>query len=256
MKRSATTLRRAMGSHQRPRPQTTTWLTPPEIIDALGSWRSFALDPCGYMAARGEARPIKTAVATFYRPMDGLAARWPADRRIWLNPPYTTGEIGPWLARLADHGAGTALIFARTETDAFFRHVWERATGLLFLEGRLHFHYPDGRRAKANAGAPSVLCAYGFSDQDVLADCGLAGAFVPLRLRGSVAVLALTPSWRDALVAWVKAQDGPVVVADAYRAFRGHAKARRNPNWRAKIRQTFQRGPFNRVGPATWEAAA
>jgi hypothetical protein len=120
----------------------------------------------------------------------------------------------------------------------------------------LHFHYPDGRRAKANAGAPSVLCAYGFEDQDILASCGLDGAFVPLQLRGAVAVLALSTSWREALLAWARAQNGPVVVAEAYRAFSDHAKARRNPNWRAKIRQTFQRGPFRRVERGRWEVAA
>lgn len=38
-------------------------------------------------------------------------------------------------------------------------------------------HYPDGARAKANAGAPSCLIAYGSSDAEVLRTCGLPGAF-------------------------------------------------------------------------------
>lgn len=83
-----------------------------------------------------------------------------------------------WLRRLADHGHGTGLIFARTETSWFVEQVWHRATALLFLDGRVHFHHADGTRAAANAGAPSVLVAYGPEDADRLAACGLRGSFV------------------------------------------------------------------------------
>lgn len=97
--------------------------------------------------------------------------------RVWCNPPYGL-QAWTWLERLADHGQGTALVFARTETAGFFRTVWRRASALLFLEGRLHFHHPDGTRAPANAGAPSVLVAYGDYDAHRLATCGLPGAYV------------------------------------------------------------------------------
>jgi hypothetical protein len=59
--------------------------------------------------------------------------------------------------------------------------VWSKADGLLFLHGRLHFHYPDGTRAAANSGAPSVLVAYGQRDAQILADkAGEWGTYVPL----------------------------------------------------------------------------
>ncbi len=77
-----------------------------------------------------------------------------------MNPPYGP-ETGKWLEKLADHGNGIALIFARTETEMFFEQVWKRADCLLFLKGRLHFHRIDGSRAEFNAGAPSVLVGYG-----------------------------------------------------------------------------------------------
>jgi hypothetical protein len=35
-----------MGSHQSARAVSQTWLTPQPIIDALGGWQSFDLDPC------------------------------------------------------------------------------------------------------------------------------------------------------------------------------------------------------------------
>lgn len=75
------------------------------------------------------------------------------------------------MARLANHGSGTALVFARTETRWFVQTVWRRASALLFLEGRLTFHHGDGTASKVghNSGGPSVLVAYGDADWGVLA---------------------------------------------------------------------------------------
>lgn len=102
--------------------------------------------------------------------------------RVWMNPPYGTPTIvGPWMRRMAEHNRGIALIFARTETELFFETVWGRANALLFLKGRLHFHHVDGTRAAANAGAPSVLIAYGDDDATTLRDCSIPGQFVDLR---------------------------------------------------------------------------
>jgi hypothetical protein len=213
----------AMGGHQSAAAGTTTWLTPPHVIEGLGGADSFDLDPCGF-----DGSPIRTARRVYSLPVDGLALPW--EGRVWLNPPYSTGEIDDWLDRLADHGNGVALIFARTETECFHRHVWGRASGLLFLAGRLHFHYPDGSRAKANAGAPSVLCAYGQDDLDRLAASPLAGAFTPLRFPRFAVVAVAAMSWRECLLAWTKRQGGPVSVSDAYRAFARHPKAKANPN--------------------------
>lgn len=55
-----------------------TWLTPPEIIRALGE---FDLDPCC-----PPAMPWSTAKKMVCRPDDGLAVTW--EGRVWLNPPY------------------------------------------------------------------------------------------------------------------------------------------------------------------------
>lgn len=157
-----------IGSHTKPNNgETNTWLTPPHVVAALGG---FDLDPC---AAVG----WETARRHIIWPEDGLSARW--EGRVWLNPPY--GDVTEhWLRRIADHGNGTALVFARTETAAWHRFIWPRAHAVLFFAGRLHFHYPDGTRAKANAGGPSALIAYSEADAAVLASCGLAGRYVPL----------------------------------------------------------------------------
>jgi hypothetical protein len=224
-----------MGSHQSSRPGSVVWLTPPHVIDALGGWESFDLDPC----AAPEPRPWPTAQRMNAR-MDanGLMIDWRG--RVWLNPPYTSGEISKWLARMAAHDRGTALIFARTETAAFRQHVWESASGLLFLYGRLAFHRQDGSTASGNSGAPSVLCAYGQDDLDRLAASELDGALVPLRFARFALIAGLDQTWGHAIGDWLRRQRGPVSLSEAYRYFARHPKARRNPNWQAKVRQKLQ----------------
>lgn len=157
-----------MGSHQKTVGSSEVWLTPPEIIHNLGP---FDLDPC----AAPSPRPWHTATKHVCLPEDGLAAEWSG--RVWLNPPYGL-ETSKWMERLARHNYGTALIFARTETETWHRWVWPVASGILFLRGRITFRFPNGARAKGTAGAPSALVAYGPEDYDRLRASAIAGAFV------------------------------------------------------------------------------
>lgn len=157
-----------MGGHHRPHEgETNDWLTPPEIIEALGP---FDLDPCASVG-----QPWPTATTHYTIEDDGLSKPWVG--LVFCNPPY-----GPhawrWLERLATHDLGIALTFARTETKGFFTWGWERADAMLFLRSRLHFHHPDGTRAAHNSGAPSVLLAYGGTAVKRLEASGLDGAFV------------------------------------------------------------------------------
>jgi len=146
------------------------WLTPPHILKALGE---FDLDPCAPIV-----RPWDTAKNHLTIEDNGLSLPWKG--KVWCNPPYGL-EAAMWLNKLAEHGNGIALIFARTETKMFFDQVWNKADSLLFIEGRLFFHYADGTKAKANSGAPSVLIAYGKNNADILENCGIKGYFVKLR---------------------------------------------------------------------------
>ncbi len=148
---------------------TDVWLTPPYILEALGE---FDLDPCSPVN-----RPWDTAKKHFTVEDDGLAQEW--DGRVWCNPPYGP-PMSKWLNRLAHHpDGGIALIFARTETKAFFDSVWDKADAILFLKGRLRFHKPDGSLG-GTAGSPSVLIAYGEQEVSVLQSCGIGGKLVYL----------------------------------------------------------------------------
>ena len=162
-------MKTGMGSHQSAKMKNDEWLTPPEIIKSLGS---FDLDPCSPID-----RPWPTAGKHYTIQDNGLMLPW--EGRVWCNPPYGR-EAEEWIERLAAHGNGIALIFARTETEMFFRQVWGKADAILFIQGRLFFHYVDGRKAKANSGAPSCLIAYGKENVKALEHSGIAGKLICL----------------------------------------------------------------------------
>ena len=163
-------MRKGIGSHQSSNMQNDEWLTPPHILDALDI---FDLDPCAPIIS-----PWTTAKNKFTIEDNGLKQKWFG--RVWCNPPYGL-QAADWLNKLAEHGNGIALIFARTETRMFFDHVWNKADALLFIEGRLFFHYVTGEKANANAGAPSVLVAYGKNNVEILKYCGIRGKFINLK---------------------------------------------------------------------------
>lgn len=147
------------------------WLTGPEILQPLGT---FDLDPC----AAPSPRPWSTALEHIELPDDGLDLPWHG--RVWLNPPYDE-HLGDWMQRMAAHRVGIALTFARTEIEIWQRWIWPYAHSVLFIAGRLYFHFPDGTRAKGNAGGPSALIAYSAKDSDILWLSGISGAFVEVK---------------------------------------------------------------------------
>ena len=151
---------------------TSEWYTPPALFEALKL--TFDLDP----AAPPGGVPWVPARAHYSTLDDGLAQPWYG--RVWCNPPYGP-ETGSWLERLADHGDGLGLVFARTDTRWFHAAV-PRATAVCFVSGRLRFIPGDGRGSRDTAGAPSLLLAYGLPCALALAEAGLGQTFlVPTR---------------------------------------------------------------------------
>jgi len=138
--------------HTRRAGTSDDWITPLWLIQALGP---FDLDPCSSLTQPWPCAALNWTVAD-----NGLMREWAG--LVWCNPPYGKA-MEVWLNRLASHGNGIALVFARTETRAFFRYVWPHASAMLFLRGRVTFHYPDGStpRNGANSGGPTVAIAYG-----------------------------------------------------------------------------------------------
>ena len=148
------------------------WLTPPEIIQALGL---FDLDPCSPIN-----RPWNTAEQHYTIEEDGLSKEWYG--RVWCNPPYGR-QTFRWVNKLAEHGDGIALIFARTETNGFHDEIWRKADAVFFFRGRINFYYVDGTKSD-RANAPSCLVAYG--ENNILR---IQEAIMSDKLKGRLVVL-------------------------------------------------------------------
>ena len=226
------------------------WYTPPELVKALGE---FDLDPCaGPDGAPQHAREnFRQGVAPELVPgvkafsqyakvthvKDGLLV-W-ANRtwksRVWLNPPYGRAT-GAWLKQMAEHSNGIALTFARTDTQAFFDHVWGKASGIMFLKGRLSFNkLVDGRLVRhGRAGAPSVLVSYDrpgeWDNANALKNSGLAGYFVDL-----TPTEVVWSGWACAIKNIL--QFGPLHMDDLYHWVERSVHRPENNHIRAKIRQ-------------------
>lgn len=243
--------------HQRTIGRSQVRITPRAILDPLGR---FDLDPAG-----NDPRPWDCAAVTYTERQNGLLLPWRG--RVWLNPPYDRRVIGAFIARMCDHGHGIALVHSSTGTP-WFREMFQRAAAVRWLAGRYVFHNPDGSLCRienpdskhfgkvANSGADLALVAFGAADADVLFLCGIEGEFFPLRIPAAFLVKAIeAASWRAIVLAWLRVQRAPVHVAELYAAFAEHPKARRNRNWRPKLRQTLARGAGQRVARDQWVAA-
>ncbi len=161
----------SLSAHQSARAGKDEWLTPPDILAALGP---FDLDPCAPVV-----RPWPTAAQHFTILDNGLVRAWHG--RVWLNPPFGRAAA-TWMRRMVEHGNGIALLPARTETEMFYETVWFAADAVLFLQGRPHFHHVDGKRASFNSGAPICLIAYGVANVAALSRSNL-GHVVPVLRR-------------------------------------------------------------------------
>jgi len=154
-------------THEKVVSNTTTWLTPKYIYEAVGP---FDLDPCAHAKNNTAKRKI-------ILPEDGLLAEWQG--RVWLNPPYGKG-IGTWLEKLSNHGDGMAFVFARTSTK-WFQNAIRNAQAIHFFDKRINCMKED---LSISTGAPAdnVLLAYGNACANALMECSLGGFKIDLRL--------------------------------------------------------------------------
>lgn len=110
------------------------WATPPEIVKALGK---FDLDPC---ATERSAK----APTFFTKEQDGLKRDWFG--RVWCNPPYSQPALYRFCEKMAEHGNGILLIFARTGNKVWQEIIFPKATAILFLRKRVQFIDNQGFR--------------------------------------------------------------------------------------------------------------
>lgn len=147
---------------------TVEWYTPPAIVDALGfskTGRRFSMDVCSPGAEKTHVPADKHLTIV----EDGLTTPWHGT--VWMNPPYGK-ELPTWMGKLAAHGDGIALVFARPDTK-WFQAALEKATVVCFIAGRIKFI--DGRTGQVagSPGAGSALFAFGDTAASAVLDSDL-----------------------------------------------------------------------------------
>jgi len=161
-------------THESAYNESKEWYTPRDIFRGLGI--DFDLDPCSPGNAIVPWIPVQHHISITDFP-DGLASRWKG--RVWMNPPYGA-DTPKWMKKLAQHGNGIALVFARTDT-AWFHQYASKADAVCFIAGRISFIpadksllYADGLYApKGGCGAASMLLGYGVDCASAVMGCGL-----------------------------------------------------------------------------------
>lgn len=140
---------------------TDEWFTPLNFIRALGE---FDLDPaCGALCRNRTARRRYQE--------HGLEQAWAG--RVWLNPPFS--DARPWVEKLAAHGNGILLVFARTDAVWFQRAV--AAAGAVFaIKGRIQFTRPGGGPSRCPLGC--VLIPFGGANIRAIRRSGIPGLFL------------------------------------------------------------------------------
>ncbi len=117
------------------------WYTPAEIIEAARRVMGrIDLDPASCEFAQ---RTVK-AERYFTAETDGLAQEWSG--AVWMNPPYSKGVIGPFIAKLiASQGIEQAIVIVNNATDTkWCQSLFEWAEIACFTRGRVAFMKPDG----------------------------------------------------------------------------------------------------------------
>ncbi len=223
-------MKKGFSGHNHAVSKSDEWLTPPEIIHLLGP---FDLDPCSPVF-----RPWPTASRHYTIIDNGLIQPWQG--RVWLNPPYGDA-MAPWLIKMGQHGNGIALTFARTDTHLFHDHVFPKADSMFFIKQRLNFYTVAGTRARAAAGAPSVLLAYGEMNSDAIAGSGMEGKHVPLN-SVPVIVVGISHTWKVIVTQAMIRLKGESDLSKIYDLVERISRDRLKDNrhYKAKVRQVLQ----------------
>ena len=149
-----------------PSKHADTWLTPPWITQALGS---FDLDPCA-----SPEKPDWIGAAKCFTEA-GLTQPWQG--RVFLNPPFS--QWPEWFRHWYDvNGDGIALLLFAPETKAWRTQVWAKARAIKVLTGRVRFHLPNGSVSRGRPRGLVSLVALSGRDAAILRAALLPGVLL------------------------------------------------------------------------------
>lgn len=144
---------------------SSEWYTPaPIIASARAVLGEIDLDPASSPVANETVR----ATEFFDEKADGLLQHWAG--RVWLNPPYASGMVEPFVGRLktfiesSDIQAAVLLVNNATETG-WFQSIAPLASAGCFPRGRIRFNGPDGKPVGQALQGQVILY---FGDEDGL----------------------------------------------------------------------------------------
>lgn len=114
------------------------WATPPALFQRVNRVWLLTVDAC--------ATAENAKLPRYWTPeQDGLAQSW-AGERVWLNPPYSRGQLVRWLAKACeetrDPESGclvVALLPVATSTVWWREYVAARAAVITYLPKRVRF---------------------------------------------------------------------------------------------------------------------
>lgn len=150
-------------THESAYNESVEWYTPPSIFDALGV--TFDMDVC----SPGEGKTFVPAKRYLTVEDNGLITPW--DGLVWCNPPYGT-HTPVWMRRMAEHGNGLALVFARTDVK-WFQEIASGTNLICFVSGRIRFYQGSVETQGGSPGSGSMLLAWGDEAGDILRRSGL-----------------------------------------------------------------------------------
>jgi site-specific DNA-methyltransferase (adenine-specific) len=138
--------------------KTNEWETPSELFNKLNDEFNFTLDPCCTKENAKCERHYTIAE-------DGLKQSWKFER-VFMNPPYGD-EIGKWIRKAYMEGTtkGRAdvvvcLIPAGTDTKYWHEYIFDKASEIRFLKGRVKFV-----GGKFTAPFPSAIVVYKYEEK-------------------------------------------------------------------------------------------
>ena len=110
-----------------------TWLTDPELINALGP---FDTDPCV-----PSKMPWRTAKRMVTEKEDGLLAKWVG--RVWLNGPYS--GMSPWADKMIEHNNGIMILHTKSVDTIWAQKVLNKCSLMFVPRGRIQFYDIKGK---------------------------------------------------------------------------------------------------------------
>ena len=130
--------------------KSNEWNTPDDLYNILDNEFNFTLDPC--------TNGINNKCDKFYTEKEnGLIQDWSKDI-VFMNPPYGR-EISQWIEKAYNESLKGSkvlcLIPSRTDTKYWHDFIFNKASEVRFIKGRLKFG-----NSKNSAPFPSAIVVY------------------------------------------------------------------------------------------------